>query len=68
MLTFEEVQRKFDSYQLTRNTSIACKFADNKKMCALDDISPEFVEEILEMAKECYDEGYQAAINDIFHI
>lgn len=68
MLTFEEVQNKFDSYQLKRNKLIACKFADNKKMCALDDISPEFVEEILEMAKECYDEGYQAAINDIFHI
>lgn len=67
MLTFEEVQKKFDSYQLTRNTSIACKFADNKKMCALDDINPEFVTEILEMAKECYDEGYQAAIEAILN-
>lgn len=65
-MTGFEVQKRFEEYQLTRNALIANKFADNKKFCALDDIAPDFTEEIMEICVEVYDEAYKAAIDECF--
>lgn len=61
-----EVQRRYEEYQLTRNALIANKFADSKKFCALDDIAPDFTEEIMEICVEVYDQAYKAAIDECF--
>ena len=65
-MAFDEVQKRFYDYQLTRNALIAHKFADNKKFCALDDIAPDFTEEIMEICVTVYDEAYKAAIDECF--
>ena len=64
-MDMQEVQRRFEIYQLDRNITVASKCADNKGLCALEDIAPDLVKDILIICRKCYDEGYTRALDEI---